>query len=136
MTKYLCSQLLRSTDKLVEVIEPKDLQNRRNLINCLHFTQVQSDQTIKLKVPQSFPISGQSKFYVKRVVFKIAQRLSNIWANFVIEYVYKTLQKNPNLVTLLAKKLLSRYFLFLPIKFNHLVGKVSLVNINFQLKIR
>ena len=66
----------------------------------------------------------------------MAQRLSNIWANFVIEYVYKTLQKKPNLVTLLAKKLLSRYFLFLPIKFNHLVGKVSLVNINFQLKIR
>ena len=43
---------------------------------------------------------SKSRFYIKREVFKIAQKVAQNLGYFCKEYVSKTFQKEPNLVTL------------------------------------
>ena len=41
-------------------------------------------------------------FYIKDRFLKLSKKLPSIWANFVREYVSRSFQKRPNLVTLLT----------------------------------
>ena len=55
----------------------------------------QCDQTLELKIAifhQSCPKGAKAVFYSEWVVFKMAQKVAQIWVNFVTEYVSKTFQ--------------------------------------------
>ena len=52
------------------------------------FTSNQCDQTLDLKIAKVARKGAKAVFYVKRDVLKyLAQKLPNVWTNFVREYV-------------------------------------------------